>query len=29
MTIGGLGSGLDFLYDENTADVQVKNTAAL
>ena len=22
MTIGGLGSGLDFLYDENAADVQ-------
>ena len=26
MTIGGLGSGLDFLYDENAADVQVKKT---
>ena len=29
MTIGGLGSGLDFLYDENTADVQVKKTLRL
>ncbi len=26
MTIGGLGSGLDFLYDENASDVQVKKT---
>lgn len=26
MTIGGLGSGLDFLYDENAAEVQVKKT---
>lgn len=26
MTIGGLGSGLEFLYDENAADVQVKKT---
>lgn len=29
MTIGGLGSGLDFLYDENTADVQVKKALRL
>ncbi|WP_298481965.1 ParB/RepB/Spo0J family partition protein [uncultured Ruminococcus sp.] len=29
MTIGGLGSGLDFLYDENAADVQVKKTLRL
>ena len=26
MTIGGLGSGLDFLYDENATEVQVKKT---
>lgn len=26
MNIGGLGSGLDFLYDENAADTQVKKT---
>lgn len=26
MSIGGLGSGLDFLYNENAADVQVKKT---
>lgn len=29
MTIGGLGSGLDFLYNENAADVQVKKTLRL
>ena len=26
MTIGGLGSGLDFLYDENATEVQVRKT---
>ena len=26
MTIGGLGSGLDFLYDDNASDIQVKKT---
>lgn len=26
MTIGGLGSGLDFLFDENAAEIQVKRT---
>ena len=26
MSIGGLGSGLDFLYNENAEDVQVKKT---
>jgi ParB family chromosome partitioning protein len=26
MSIGGLGSGLDFLYDENATDVQIKKT---
>ncbi len=29
MTIGGLGSGLDFLYDDNATDVQVKKTLRL
>ena len=29
MAKGGLGSGFDFLYDENAADVQVKKTLRL
>lgn len=29
MAIGGLGSGLDFLFDENTAEVPVKRTLRL
>lgn len=29
MAIGGLGSGLDFLFDENTAEIQVKRTLRL
>ena len=29
MAIGGLGSGLDFLFDENIADIQVKKTLRL
>ena len=29
MPIGGLGSGLDFLFDENTAEVPVKRTLRL